>query len=150
MQVATDVAGLDERRRRAAKRILAELRRTPGDPEGAVDGRLVGSVRHRLERRDVRGRARGSQEGRPGALGLGDRELDGDAVERHAHRPPLALLENGDDLRQCREACERRCRVLRGAHHGQLLAPVAPAAHIARGLRAESARDAFRELAGAV
>ena len=45
VEVAADVSRLDERRRLAAERLLAQLRRAPGEVERAVDRLLVGRVR---------------------------------------------------------------------------------------------------------
>ena len=75
-----------------------------GTPSARVDRRLVGRVRQRLERRDVRGRARRPQQRGPEPLGLGGDELDRHALDGHADRAPLGLLDHRDDLRQRGEA----------------------------------------------
>ena len=54
VQVAADVGDRDQRRRLAAERRLAQLRRAPRHAERAEQRLLVGRVRQRLERRDVR------------------------------------------------------------------------------------------------
>ena len=104
VQVAADVVRLDEGRRLAAERLLAQLRWTPREVERPVDGLLVGRLRQRLERRDVRRRAGRAHEGGPEPLRLRDDELDRHALDRDAHRPPLALFDHRDDLRQRGEA----------------------------------------------
>ena len=72
VEVAADVRELDERRRLAAKRLLPQLRRAPGDAEGAVDLELVLAVRQRPERLDVRrGAGRADQPGTGLAAGSG-------------------------------------------------------------------------------
>jgi hypothetical protein len=45
VEVAADVVRRDESRRLAAERLLAQLRRTPGEIERAVDRLLIGRVR---------------------------------------------------------------------------------------------------------
>ena len=150
VQVAADVLRLDERRRLAAERLLAQLRRAPGDVERAVDRLLVGRVRQRLERRDVRGRARRAHERGPEPLRLGGDELDRHALDRHPHRAPLVLLDHRDDLGQRGEARQHGARIRRGADHRQQLAGVAPAPHVAGRLAVERGRDASDELPGAV
>ena len=57
VEVAADVRELDERRRLAPERRLAQLGRAERDPERAVDALLVRRVRQRLERGDVLRRA---------------------------------------------------------------------------------------------
>ena len=121
-----------------------------GRSERAVDRLLVGRVRQRLERRDVRGRARRAHERGPEPLRLGGDELDRHALDRHPHRAPLALLDHRDDLGQRGEARQHGARIRRGADDRQLLAGVAPPAHIAGRLAVERGRDAPDELPGAV
>ena len=60
-------SGSSEQRRLVAERLLAQLRRTPGEAECGVDRRLVGRVRQRLERGDVGGRAGRSHQRGPEA-----------------------------------------------------------------------------------
>jgi hypothetical protein len=62
VQVAADLVERDERRRLAAERMLAQLRRAERDPERGIDGLFVAPVRQRLERADVRLRAGCPQE----------------------------------------------------------------------------------------
>ena len=81
-----------------------------GMPSARVDRRLVGRVRQRLERRDVRRRAGRADEGGPEPLRLGGDELDRHALDRHPHRAPLVLLDHRDDLGQRGEARQRRRR----------------------------------------
>ena len=98
-----------QRRRLAAERRLAQLGRAPRHAERGVDGRLVGRVRQRLERRDVGGRARRAHAARCRTRsGRGGDELDRHALDGHAERPPLAPLDHRDDLRQRREALQQR------------------------------------------
>ena len=151
MQVAADV-GLREqgRRRLAAERIFAQLRRAPGEAERGVDGRLVGRVRQRLERRHVRRRARRPHEGGAEPRRLGGDELDRDALDRHADRAPLGLLHDRDDLRQRGEARQHGRGIRRRADHGKVLAGVAPAPHVAGRLAAEGGRHASDQLPGVV
>ena len=108
VQVAADVARLDEDRRLAAERLLAQLRRTPRETERAVDRLLVGCVWERLERLDVRARAGRAHERGPVALRRGGDELDRHALDGHPQRPPLALLDDSDDLGQRGEARQHR------------------------------------------
>ena len=58
VEVAAHVRQLDELRRLVAERQLAQLGRQPGDAQQPVDARLVGRLRQRLERLDVRRRRR--------------------------------------------------------------------------------------------
>ena len=111
-----------------------------GMPSARVDRLLVGRVGQRLERRDVLGRARRAEQRGPEALRLGDDELDRHALDRHPDRAPLVPLDHGDDLRQRREAREHGSGIRRGADDRELLARVAPAAHVAGRLAAERAR----------
>ena len=67
---------LDERRRLAAEGRLAQLGRTQGDAERRVHALLVGRVRQRLERGDVRRRARRAHELGAERLGLRRHELE--------------------------------------------------------------------------
>ena len=150
VQVAADVGQLDEGRRLAAERLLAQLRRTPGDVERAVDALLVGRVRQRLERRDVRGRSGRAHEGGPEPLRLGDDELERHALDRDPHGAPLVLLDHRDDLRQRGEAGQHGRRIRRSADDRQQLAGVAPPPHVAGHLAVQGSRDAADELPGAV
>ena len=84
------------------------------------------------------------------ALGRAGDQLDGDALDGHAERPAVVLLDQGDDLRQLGEAGEDGARVLHGADDGEVLARVAPAANVASGLGVERGGDGVHELAGAV
>ena len=150
MEVAADVVQLDERRRLAAERLLAQLRRAPGQVERAVDRLLVGRVRQRLERRDVRRRARRAHERGPEPLRLGGDQLDRHALDRHPDRAPLVLLDQRDDLGQRGEARQHGARIRRGADHRQQLAGVAPPPHVAGRLAVERGRDSSDQLPGAV
>ena len=94
VEVAADLPGLHERRRGVAERLLAQLRRAPGKVERAVDRRLVGRGRQRLERVDVRRRAGGAQRARCRArLRRGGDELDGmpSTVTPTARRPSCSI-----------------------------------------------------------
>ena len=150
MQVAADVGEIDDGRRLAAERLLAQLGRTPRKFERAVDAPLVGRLRKRLERRHIRLRARGTHERRPESLRFGNHKLDRHAVDRYAHRAPLLPFEHSHDLRQVGEPLQRRVRVGRRADHRQQLAGVSPAPHIAGRLAAEGRRDASHELPGVI
>ena len=89
MEVAADLAQLDERRRLAPERLLAQLRWTPREAERAVHA-LVRRLGQRLERLDVAGRAGRAQERSPEALRLGDDELDRHAFDRDPHGAAVA------------------------------------------------------------
>ena len=138
VQVAADVAELDERGRLAAERLPRAA------PAGTTGGRARRRppprrrVRERLERRDVGGRARRAQQRGAGPRRLRGDELDRHALDRHADRAALLPLDHRHDLRQRGEALEQRRRV-RGADHREPLARVAPAPRVARRLAAERA-----------
>ena len=121
-----------------------------GTPSAAIDRLLVGRVRQRLERRDVRGRARSAHERGPETLRRGGHELDRHAVDGHADGAPLVPLDHRDDLRQRGEALEHGAGIRRGADDGQPLVRVAPAPHVAGRLAVERRRDAADELQRAV
>ena len=105
VQIAADLRRASTQRRRlAAERLLAQLRRTPGHAERPVDAVLVGRVGQRLERRDVRRRAGRAHQLGPEPVGLGDDQLDRHALDRHPDRVALAALDHRDDLRQRGEA----------------------------------------------
>ena len=132
VQVAADVVELHQRRRLAAERLLAQLRRTPGDAERPVDAGLVRRVRQRLERarrtpaRPSRGRAPSRSA----------------AARRRRARPPRP---RPSPRRRAARSCSttatiwgsaaKRASVAAGsgaAHdHRELLARVAPAPHVA-------------------
>jgi hypothetical protein len=150
MQVTPNVVLLDEGRRFAAKGLLAQLRRTPGDAERAVHRLLVGRLRQRLERGDVRSRPRRAHEGASVPLRLGRHQLDRHALDRHPSTPPLFLLDERHDLGQRSEPCQHGARIVRRADHRQHLAGVSPPPHIPRRLAVEGHRDASNELPGAV
>ena len=139
-------ASVDERRRLAAERRLAQLGRAERDAQGAVDGVLVRRVGKRLERGDVGGRAGRAHERRAEPLRLGGDELDRHALDRDADGAPLGPLDDGDDLRQAGEPLEQRRRLVGRAHHREPLARVAPAPDVAGRLAAERGRDAADEL----
>ena len=100
VQVAAQVGHLDEARRLARERLLAQLRRAPRHAERAVGALLVRRGGQRLERLDVRRGARRPQQRRPRLFRRGDDELDRHALDRHPERPPLFALDDRDDLRQ--------------------------------------------------
>ena len=136
-----------ERRRVAAERRLAQLRRDPGQPERRVDAGLGRRVGERLERRDVRRRAGGAHQLGAEALGRRDHQIDRHALDGQPARPPLAPLDHRDDLRQRCEAGEHRRRIGGRADHRELLAGVAPAARVAGRLAVQRARDRAHERA---
>ena len=150
MQVAADLVELDERRRLGAEGLLAQLGRAEGDAERAVDAFLVGRIGQRLERLDVLARAGRAQELRPEPPRLGDDELDRDALDRDARRPPLASLDDRDDLRKLLELLEQRLRIETEADDGKLLVHVAPAPRIAGDLAADPLSDSLQQGAGSV
>ena len=82
VEVPANVREVDERRRLASEWLLAELRRAPGDAQGAVDLELVLAVRQRLERLDVRGGA-----GRADQPGTGLVRAPGRAARQARPRP---------------------------------------------------------------
>ena len=140
VEVAADVHEVDERRGLAAKRLFSELRRAPGDAQCAVDLGLVLAVGQRLQRLDVRGGAGGADQPGTGLLRRRDEELDGDALDGDADRPPVFLLDERDDLRQRLEAPDRLGRILCGRDDRELLAAVAEAPRVAGGLGAQGLR----------
>jgi hypothetical protein len=85
VQVAADLLQLDERRRRARKRRLAQLGRNVAKPERGEHAFLVRRVRQRAERLDELGRARRAHELRAEPLRLGDYQLDRHSLERDAN-----------------------------------------------------------------
>ena len=140
---------LDERRRRrrgTAPR--AAPAGTTGTPSARVDRLLVGRVRQRLERRDVRAaspsRARARSRTAPGSATTSS---TGHALDRHAR--PRAAPSRSITATICGSAAKRASdgrRIRRGADDRQPLAGVAPAPHIAGRLAAERSRDASDEL----
>jgi len=78
VQIAADGVQSDEGGRLTAERQLAQLRRTPGDPQRGVDRRLVWSLRQGLEGADVGGRPR-----RPQQLGAEPRRRGHPQLDRH-------------------------------------------------------------------
>ena len=106
MEVAPDVRELDERRRLAPERLLAQLGRTPWDSERGVDAFFVRGVGDRLERRNVRRRTRGAHELAAEPRRVCDDELDGHSLHGHAERAPLVAFDHGDDCRQPLEAVQ--------------------------------------------
>ena len=146
----TSAGESEGRRRLAAERFLAQLRRAPREAERGVDGLLVGRVGQRLERRHVRRGARRPHEGGPEPLRLGGDELDRDALDRDPDRAPLGLLHHRDDLGQRGEARQHGRGIRRGADHRKVLAGVLPAPHVAGRLAAEGGRHASDQLPGVV
>ncbi len=145
VEVAADVREVDERRRLAAERLFPELRRAPGDAEGAVDLELVLAVRQRLERLDVRRRA--GRADQPGACPprLRDEQLHGNALDGDADGPPFLPLDERDDLRQLLEPPDRVRGILRRRDDREPLAAVTEAACVAGGHRAEALGDLVRQ-----
>ena len=115
MQVAADLLGLDKGGRLARERLLAQLRRAPRQAQRRVHAELVGRVGQRLERGDVRGRARRADQFGPVALGLDHHQLERYALDRQPDRSTVASLEQRDDLRQRGEAREHGRGRRRGA-----------------------------------
>ena len=144
MQVAADVGELDEQRRRAQERRLAELGRAPRQTEQRVHAFLVRRVRQRAERRDVLGRAGGAEQLRAEALGWRDDELDGDPLDGDADRAARLPLDDADDRRRGLEPLER---VGRARDERELVDGLAPAADLARDLGVELVREPLRECA---
>jgi hypothetical protein len=89
VQVAADVGRRDERRRLAAERRLAQLRRAPRQAERGVDGLLVGRVRQRLERLHVRRRPRRPHEGGSRSAPARRRRARSARPRPSPHRAPL-------------------------------------------------------------
>ena len=147
MQVPADVGHLDQLRR-LRNAGLAQLGRDEWQAERREDAFLVGRVRQRLVRGHPLGRAGRADELRSQAVGLGDDQLDRDALDRHAQHPPVAALDHGDNLRQRLEPLQHR-RVARN-DDGESLRRVAPAAWVARGNAAERLGDRLDERAAAV
>ena len=84
MEVAADVRELDERRRLAAERRLAQLRRAPRQPERRVDALLVGRVRKRPSASTYARDPVARTSSVPKRAGSRDDELDGHAFDRDA------------------------------------------------------------------
>ena len=128
VQVAADVGELDERRRLAAERRLAQLRRAPRQPERArrPPPRRARPAAARAPRRTRPSRSR-ARSAVPKRSGSATTQLDRHALDGHPDRAPLALLDHRDDLRQRGEA--RR----------------APAPGPARRRRPRAARSASRQ-----
>ena len=84
---------LDELRRLAAERLLAQLRRAPRQAERPIDGGLVGRVGQRLERRDVGGRAGRAHERGAEAAGAATTSSTGtpSTVTPTARRSPCSI-----------------------------------------------------------
>ncbi len=111
MQVAADLLELDELRRLAGERLLAQLRRDERKAERGEDAPLVTGVRQRTQCLDVCRRAGRPDELRAETRRLGDDELDRDPFHGHAERAPLVPVDDGDDLRQGAECVERGSRL---------------------------------------
>jgi hypothetical protein len=106
--------------------------------------------RQRLERLDVgRRTGRPQQRGAEG-LRLGHDQRDRHALDGDADGAVLALLDERHDRRQRGEPPRDRPRFRPGAHHGQVLARVAPAPDVAGHRPVERFRDRTHELASAV
>jgi hypothetical protein len=146
VQVAADLLELDEVWRLTTKWLLAQLRWTPGKLERPKDRRLVGPIRQRLKRSDVRAGTRGTHERGPEPLWLRDNELHRNSLDGYPHRSPIVLLDHGHDLRQRREASKHRLGMPRRADHGQLLTRVAPPAHVAGHLAVDGDRNGSDQL----
>ena len=148
MQVAAHVAELEQAGRLSAERPFAQLGRDEREPEAAIDAFLVGRCRQRLEAGHVLGRAGRAQElgAEPGRLG--DDQLDGHALDRHAERPPRRPLDDRDDLRQRLESLEHRFRCVGRDDDREPLRRVPPAARVARGARRRAPRRSTRRAVG--
>ena len=90
VEVAADVVELDEGRRLAAERLLAQLRRTPGETERAVDRFLVGRVGSGSSAATYAGEPVARRSAVPKRSAGRDDELDRDALDRDPDRAPLA------------------------------------------------------------
>ncbi len=145
MEVAAHVGELDERRRLAAERRLAQLGRAPGDAERRVDAGLVRRVRQRLERVDVVARARRSQELRAEGVRPGDDELHRDALDRDSDGAAGRALDDRDDRRETFERLEGLGRARRRDHDGEVEAGVGPPARIAGDRTSQPAGDLLHE-----
>ena len=141
---------LDERRRLAAERRLAQLGRAPRHAERGVDRRLVRRVRERLERRDVRRPSRSRDERGPEPLRLGDDELDRHALDRDADRAAAPPARQRRRSAAARRSASSTAPGPPRRNHREPLARVAPARGVAGQLAAERGRDAADELARAV
>ncbi len=136
MQVAADVGRIDERRR-GLEPGVAQLRRDEGEPERREQGLLVGRVRQRFERRDVRGRTGRPQQGGPEARRVGDDQLDrideivapvekelagfgeviGMCVQLEAEAAQLDVFDRADDLDALGLGDGALPRFVRAAYH---------------------------------
>ena len=146
VQVAADLRELDEGRRIAVERRLAQLGRAPRQPEQRVDARPR-SPRRAAARATRRTPASPSRARAPfrSDCRRGDDELDRDAVDGDADRTPLRPLDDRDDRREGGEPVEHGRRIGGGADDRELVHDVAPAAHLARDLAVELVRDRHRE-----
>jgi hypothetical protein len=146
VQVAADLCLLDQRRRLATERLLAQLGWAPRDAERTVDRRLVGGCRQRLERVDVRRGAGRPQERGAESLRRRHDELDRDALDRDPDGPVVLAVDHRNDLRQRGEACGGVGR----ADHGEPFAGIAPATDVAGRRAVDGRRDAVDQVARAV
>ena len=108
MQVAAHVGELEQARRPAPELALPQLGRHERDSEHAVDALFVRRFREWLERGRVLRRPRRPDELGSEPVGLGDHQLDRNALDGHAQRPPRRPLDHRDDLRELLELRENR------------------------------------------
>ena len=131
MQIAADLAELEQLGRVAVERVFAQFRRAPRDTERAIDRRFVGRLGQRLERGHVGRRAGGPEQLGAEPLGRRRDQLDRHAVDGDADGAAVVALDHADDLGQVREAVDDLRAVGRGAYHREPLARVAPPSHVA-------------------
>ena len=148
MKVAADVGQLDEARRLVAEGRLAQLGRAPRHAERGVERHLVGRVRQRAERVDVRAAPGRANELGAEAARFGRDQLDRNALDGDADRAPVRALDDGDDLWQALERVERGCRVGGRDDDRELRRRVDPAPRVARELAAERGSDVAEQAAG--
>ena len=133
-----------------AERPLAQLGRAPRHAERRVDGCLVRCRRERAEGIDVGPAAGRAQELRPEAIGLGDDQLERDAVDGDAERAPRFPLHHGHDRGKALEPLQDRVGLVRCDDDREVERDVRPAARVSGHLAAEHRRHLLGHGAGPV
>src|SRR5262249_36204238 len=137
----------DERRRLTPERLLAQLGRAPGNAERDVDALFVTRVRKRLERVDVRARARRADELGAGPRGLGDDDLDRHAFDGDAEPAVRVRRAAAADRLQLVDAIERLLWSRRRHDHREAERDGRPPSCVAGRLAADARGDLLDERA---
>ena len=130
--------------------MLAQLGRTRGKPEAPVDRFLGGTIRERLERRHVPGRAGRADELGPEASRLRNDQADRNALDGDTDGVPLLALDDRDNERQALERVQRPARIVRGDHDGQVERELAAAARIPGDLPVQGLGDCLQQRPAAI